>query len=112
MECVAQLSDDEGGDAPVPPNLQAVRALSDEEGLAAPEQVVAAAASTTGRKRKAGSAVNVYEVRVAVGKILQKRCVCSRRRCVQQFSEDAEGLVQLRCELRSLDKRDADAKVP
>ena len=109
MEQVVQLSDDEGQECP---RLQGVQALSDEEGAAVPQQALAAAASNVGRKRKSATAVNVYEVRVAVSKIVSKRCVCSRRICMQQFAEDAESLVQCRCELRKLDKRDSDAKVP
>ena len=109
MERIAQLSDDEGD---THQNLQAVHALSDEEGAGVPQPAI----GNGPRKRKAdtAAAVNVYDVRVAVSKIIRKRCICSRRSCLQQFAEEAsaEDLVQLRCELRTLDKRDADAKVP
>ena len=111
MEQVVQLSDDEG-DARGPRNLQAAHALSDEEGAIVPDHSVTAASSRNlGRKRKAAD-VNVYEIRVAVSKIVRKRCVCSRRICMQQFADDAEVLVKFRFELRTLDKRDSDAKVP
>ena len=106
---VADLSDEEAS-VPPPPvahQPQRVHHLSDDEceAAAGSRDVV-----PVSKKRSKLSASEAYNIGVAVSRKVQKRCICKAACCLQQFQGSTDELVQLRCELRSLDKRDSDAR--
>ena len=102
MDGVNQLSDDESWNGRC---ARDVAALSDEEPPPPPAPV-----SAPSRKRKGLKAQDCHEIRHRITNRVQRRCSCSAGTCLQQFSNDCDALVQLQCEIRSLDKRDADMK--
>ncbi|CAE7660716.1 unnamed protein product [Symbiodinium sp. CCMP2592] len=108
------LSDEEPCAAP-PVRAHAVDTLSDDEDVRPSASEPASGSKPSARKRKAGALRIVLDSeRSRLGRVVQKACRCrARKNCLQQFQppELQKQLLDLRCELKTLDKRDADQKV-